>query len=89
MRLSRTRDKPALERRRTSQRCQYRYGSLAGALFLLLTNAPAAFAAADARDYTEAQTNKGAQIYSQFCSSCHGANLLGQSGSRARWSGFR
>jgi mono/diheme cytochrome c family protein len=80
MRLSRTRSKPALERRRTSQRCRYRYGSLAGALLLLITNAPAAFAAADAGDYTEAQTNKGAQIYSQFCSSCHGANLQGQAG---------
>lgn len=80
MRLPRTRSEPALEHRRTPERYRNRYGSLAGALLLLVTNAPAAFAATDAGDYTEAQTNKGAQVYSQFCSSCHGASLQGQAG---------
>jgi len=79
MRLSRTTE-PALKRRRTLRRCRNGYRSLAGALLLLVMNAPAAFAAADGGDYTEAQTNKGAQIYSRFCSSCHGANLQGRAG---------
>lgn len=58
----------------------WRVGMLGTVAFGLAAIAGRAHAAAATSDYTAAQAARGAQIYGQFCATCHGSNLEGKAG---------
>ncbi|MGH8110919.1 MAG: c-type cytochrome [Rhodanobacteraceae bacterium] len=82
-----TKHRGILDKRRARSRIT-RTGGTVLALATLALAVPAAHAQQPG-DYTQAQAQRGAQVFSGHCAECHGVNLQGQAGPALAGNAFK